>query len=80
MLLGSSERSLVDDGHRGDVERGPCLNRHGSFDSVCEAGNVNSVKISCDIKASAAFPILHVDVLYITMSKSCRMFFFSADN
>lgn len=40
------ERSLVDDGHRGDVEQGPCLNRHGSFDSVCEAGNVNSVKIS----------------------------------
>lgn len=38
LRLRSSERSLVDDRRRGDVEPGPCPNRHGSFDSACEAG------------------------------------------
>lgn len=56
--LRSLEGSLVDNRHWEDVELGPCVNCHGSFDSVCEAENVNSLTVSCNIKASAAIPIM----------------------
>lgn len=79
--LRSLERWLVHNQHRGDVEPGPSGNCHGSFDSVCEAENVNSVTISCNIKASAAFPIADMALRYtLYHNLEIILVFFFADN
>lgn len=63
-----SDLWCVDTRRRGDVELGPCVNCHGSFDSVAkrvfEAENVNSATISCNIKAGTALALMELALLF----------------